>query len=1151
MANGYNFSKIEGSFKKYISSGNKILGRSTVKNYISDLRHFLGWYQTTQKPVINDEDPASDDVYLAKLDTNSVKDYITYLETTNNSSQTIKRRVSSLSSFLKYAVHNGLIGNNYVKELKLKQKNAIKREIAPSLASIQVEADVIEANIPPNEPIPPPAPYISAVNEAKNHRPVSFALIGFFAVLSIVTGLIANFGKGSQPNSNPLLSQASSKSARVLTFKGRLTDALGNPIDKKTDVRFKLYKSPGGNRAVFESNQCTVYPDVEGNFEVAIGSSERSMSVIGCDKKIPESLFSTTTPLYMGITVGQNAEMKPRQQISNVGLADSALSVSGMVLGTSTNNIPYIDKNGEIILSGENASLNATGVSEDFKITSSRSLMLSSAAEGDVTLSASQSGKLRFLTGGSEIDRMVIAANGNVGIGNINPSFFKLEVSGSVGPSITKTYNLGAPNRMWNTLYVNRICFDEQEKNCTTTMGSVGSVLGASTTASGSAALTSSTGPDLLVGSTATDSANIKLAGTKGNTSFIRTGYLGVNTTSPTSALDVMGTATFGGNVVDITTHSNEDLTLVANGNGIINLNDGVNVSGHFVSGTGIASGTTVMDIAGTATANALCHGTQSGTDNEQIVDCSSTPTADFAEMYPVQSGTDYGQVMSLGSEEVRTNDGDYIRKLVPATKPNDHHLIGVVSNNYGDFISVGHNLRKEDNPMPIALKGRIPVSIATSSKPIKAGDYLTSSTEPGKATKATRAGVMIGKALEDWNPELGKNQIMVFVGTNYGDPGTIPESLTDKMGAFIGLIQSPIEFGEKITSPIVETDSIIPKSGNLTIDISKQASGSAKPSKIAIKGDGGREVTSIDARGNISTEGSLAAKDASLTGTLRASEASVSGTLTADRIEAENIKELENRLASSVQRSTYTEDMNSIQSTLGEIKNAKLPSSELYPPAPQGVVADESMVALLDTLTVTGSANLFNLNVHDKIYSLNNELKISALASINFMDGAIVMTRDGNITVKGTLTAKEVKATKFSVLNDEGRETASIDASGAARLAGISLPSSATPSAIIASDRNFRENGVLMPAIESKKEAAGVGVIPEDEAEVAIYNERLQNDTLIFLTPINATQSAPLSVSKKVTCENQVSCRPYFSVSAGTTPHAAIQFNWFILNSK
>ena len=67
--------------------------------------------------------------------------------------------------------------------------------------------------------------------------------------------------------------------------------------------------------------------------------------------------------------------------------------------------------------------------------------------------------------------------------------------------------------------------------------------------------------------------------------------------------------------------------------------------------GVNVASGTTTVDLGGTGTANAVCHTTQTGTDNEGLVDCTSAPIADYAEMYPAASGVDYGDIVAVGTK--------------------------------------------------------------------------------------------------------------------------------------------------------------------------------------------------------------------------------------------------------------------------------------------------------------------------------------------------------------------------------------------------------------------------------------------------------------------------------------------------------------------
>ncbi len=173
----------------------------------------------------------------------------------------------------------------------------------------------------------------------------------------------------------------------------------------------------------------------------------------------------------------------------------------------------------------------------------------------------------------------------------------------------------------------------------------------------------------------------------------------------------------------------------------------------------------------GTAT-EAVCHsGSDASTTNVKLFDCSGNPAADYAEMYPVASGITYGDIVSIGNQTVITDDGQSIQQLVKSTTNYDSSVIGIVSDNYNDFSSTGYNVDKSDNPMPVALNGRVPVKIASHSTAIEPGDYITTSTQPGRAIRATEPGFMIGRALQAWDPVHQTDTIMVFVDNGYANP--------------------------------------------------------------------------------------------------------------------------------------------------------------------------------------------------------------------------------------------------------------------------------------------------------------------------------------------------------------------------------------------
>jgi hypothetical protein len=67
----------------------------------------------------------------------------------------------------------------------------------------------------------------------------------------------------------------------------------------------------------------------------------------------------------------------------------------------------------------------------------------------------------------------------------------------------------------------------------------------------------------------------------------------------------------------------------------------------------------------------------------------------------------------------------------------------------------------------PIALAGRVPTKVSTSNGVILIGDLLAPSTIPGVAIKATKAGPVVGQALEGYS-ESGVGSIEVFVRTGW-----------------------------------------------------------------------------------------------------------------------------------------------------------------------------------------------------------------------------------------------------------------------------------------------------------------------------------------------------------------------------------------------
>ena len=129
---------------------------------------------------------------------------------------------------------------------------------------------------------------------------------------------------------------------------------------------------------------------------------------------------------------------------------------------------------------------------------------------------------------------------------------------------------------------------------------------------------------------------------------------------------------------------------------------------------------------------------------------------ADLAEIYNTND-------LSLGQGDVVALDSQLYSGIKKADSTS--HVIGVVSSR--PALLIGGGDRSGKNALPVALSGRVPVKVSTQNGAIKAGDYLTASTIPGVAVKASQSGAVIGIAMSDFDgASIGK--VMMFVQNEY-----------------------------------------------------------------------------------------------------------------------------------------------------------------------------------------------------------------------------------------------------------------------------------------------------------------------------------------------------------------------------------------------
>jgi hypothetical protein len=167
--------------------------------------------------------------------------------------------------------------------------------------------------------------------------------------------------------------------------------------------------------------------------------------------------------------------------------------------------------------------------------------------------------------------------------------------------------------------------------------------------------------------------------------------------------------------------------------------------------------------------------GTSDGTNGTTVVAGSSLLAykvngADLAEVY-------YSKESDLTPGTVLQYDSSILSGVKKSQNPYEQNVIGVVTTKPG--LVMGDFTQPEGTiPVLVALTGRIPVKVSTENGPILPGDYLTSSSIPGVAMKATKLGPVIGQALESYaEPEIGTVNVFIKNGETSGSYASLLET--------------------------------------------------------------------------------------------------------------------------------------------------------------------------------------------------------------------------------------------------------------------------------------------------------------------------------------------------------------------------------------
>lgn len=903
--------------------------------------------------------------------------------------------------------------------------------------------------------------------------PVSHYL--HFAMLIIFASALG-FGLYQSLFQNPLeryqfaKAESAFKKTKILSFKQKLTDSLGNPITSPTSLRFAIYNDPkaSGSALLWEELD-QVKPDENGEYTISLGNKN----------EIPQSIFTENSALWLGITIENKDELIPRQRLVNISLAQDAKSLEGLKLITNSGKEPLdsnailaLDSSGNLSIGGEiphsfqaiNSKLTLSGniLSLSTIFGSNSDIQVSPDGLGKIDLqkplqNSTNNNNISGIFGAVEVDDLfaILATSSAQSALNINQNglgplisasssgIAKFSVDNSGNTMIAGDFSLSGSSPEITTANETELSLSSKGKG----------ILILQPFSSGninffSSANTLSSEGDLNI------AGSLKVANSAVKSSFA--GSLGVGENNPTYRLDIResktGTAAariYNNSVSNdasglIIKLGNTSSTTQASNKWIVFEQDGIGTVG-MIRGKNDGSGIAYID-------NGI---------------------SDFAEYIRKDKDQkiDFGEVLCLNS----------VGLAVPCNQ-NSQKIIGVASRNPG-FLG-GENLGERS--IPVGLIGIVFTKVTNINGPIDEGDFLTSSEIPGYAMKATKEGMMIGRALQKFNPvscpniqaandnfglieenRICKGEILVLLNIGYQNPNPFPIQAINKiLSETQHLTQAVIEnleagiikareisadsiriatnsvfingqslddyvknlisdnLNNEIISPIVKTEELytniispLSKDSSLVI---KLASGSAgQDSSLVIKNSDNKDVAIINSKGEASISGRLTAQNLE-TNYLNSDNASINGTLRVNKIIADQIQSLEEKSASGETDLTKLSQTNlqeikevlnlaTFSAQLARIDELKVATAYFE----QGFISlgpsSLSNVSIVGKLSVDSNLILANRSIN----VLGNDLEFQPLrqGGVSFLSGLIYIDTEGNLKVLGNAEfAKDLK---------------------------------------------------------------------------------------------------------------------------------------------
>jgi hypothetical protein len=414
---------------------------------------------------------------------------------------------------------------------------------------------------------------------------------------------------------------------------------------------------------------------------------------------------------------------------------------------------------------------------------------------------------------------------------------------------------------------------------------------------------------------------------------------------------------------------------------------------------------------------------------------------ADYSEYIRQEDASEPGDVMVFATSSAET-----VKK---SGKTYDQDVVGIVTNRgtgnnkpepyYSEDTDVGPEYAN------VGMLGQVFTKVSLENGPIHVGDPLTTASESGKAMRATKAGRIIGRAMEDYLVERDTvsstnapaHQILVYASIGWFDPSAPPPDDNSQL-AFSS--QGPSElYTVSDTFGHTWNNTLVAEFGG----IANLSAGKIKTEKISLSGvDLGDQIASLSARVS-QLEGLQTGTESGIIVTMNNLSPDISSAISQIPQIVDELAQIQLEMASQSARLAKVEDttathsgqltlhgdlLASISASLNGTLSTESGSINIATFSANFGTFYDSLVSVgttqLGNTSIGGTLNVGLVHVDDSLADIS-----SLNGTLSLQNGGATIDASGNLTVLGTVSAKKVETEELKVLGAKSAGSATITA--------------------------------------------------------------------------------------------------------------------------